>query len=151
MSHISIVLATLGQTRCIHIGLPWLWQRFHACDKDLNYLINRLEHGTLLVIEWFGNNNIKLNQGKYHLIISGHKYENEFAFVGQSIIWDTFNQNLLGIIKDRKVKWLDYVTSICKKAGQNYLCYLGCPITWLLNKDTFFWKHLQNLKLVIAI
>ena len=37
---------------------------FHACDKDLNYLINRLEHDSLLSIEWFENNNIKLNQDK---------------------------------------------------------------------------------------
>ena len=49
---------------------------FHACDKDLNSLINRLEHDSLLVIEWFENNNMKLNQGKCHLIVSGHKYEN---------------------------------------------------------------------------
>ena len=34
---------------------------FHACDKDLNSLINRLEHDSLLVIEWFENNNMKLS------------------------------------------------------------------------------------------
>ena len=35
---------------------------FHACDKDSNSLISRLEHDSLLVIEWFENSNMKLNQ-----------------------------------------------------------------------------------------
>ena len=39
---------------------------FHACDKDLNFLINRLEHDSYLAIEWFENNSMKLNQDKWH-------------------------------------------------------------------------------------
>ena len=34
---------------------------FYACDKDLNSLINRLEHDIYLEIEWFENNSMKLN------------------------------------------------------------------------------------------
>ena len=84
---------------------------FHDCDKDLNSLINRQEHDSLLAIEWF-ENNIKLNQDKY---------ENVFAFVGQSVIWETENKKLLGIITDRKLNFSDYVASICKQAGKT-LC-----------------------------
>ena len=39
---------------------------FHACDNDLNNLINRLEHNVFLV-EWFETNNMKLNKDKWHL------------------------------------------------------------------------------------
>ena len=49
---------------------------FHACDNDLNNLIKRLEHDAFLAIEWFETNNMKLNKGKCHLFVSGHKYEN---------------------------------------------------------------------------
>ena len=84
-------------------------------------MINRLEHDSLLAIEWFENNNMKLNQDKCHLIVYGYKYENAFASVGQSIIWETGNKKLLGIIIDRKLNFNDYVASICKKAG-NKLC-----------------------------
>ena len=49
---------------------------FYACDKDLNSLIKRLEHDSFLAIEWFENNNIKLNHDKCHLPISGYKNEN---------------------------------------------------------------------------
>ena len=38
---------------------------FYACDKDLNHLINRLEHDSLPAIEWFENNSMKLNDDKY--------------------------------------------------------------------------------------
>ena len=36
--------------------------KFHDCNKDLNSFINRLELDSLFAIEWFGNNNMKLNQ-----------------------------------------------------------------------------------------
>ena len=35
---------------------------FYVCDKDLNTLINRLQHDTSLAIEWFESNFMKLNQ-----------------------------------------------------------------------------------------
>ena len=47
---------------------------FFACDSDLNHLMERLEHYTKLVIEWFENNYIKLNEGKCHLL-AGDRYE----------------------------------------------------------------------------
>ena len=48
---------------------------FYVCDKDLNILINRLEHDTSLAVERFEHNFIKLNQDKCHLLVSGHKHE----------------------------------------------------------------------------
>ena len=35
---------------------------FYACDMDVNSLIKRLDHDSFLAIEWFENNNMKLNQ-----------------------------------------------------------------------------------------
>ena len=61
---------------------------FFACDKDLNSLIKRLKHDSLLAIEWFRNNNTKLNQGKCHLLVSGYKHENVWAQIGDEIIWE---------------------------------------------------------------
>ena len=37
---------------------------FFCIEKYLNSLINRLEHDSLLAIEWFENNYMKLNQKK---------------------------------------------------------------------------------------
>ena len=49
-------------------------------------LINRLEHDSLLAIEWFENDHMKLNQENCHLLVSGHKHENIWAKVGQTKI-----------------------------------------------------------------
>ena len=48
---------------------------FHACDSSLEDLIKRLEHYSILAIEWFGSNCMKLNQDKCHFLLSGHKHE----------------------------------------------------------------------------
>ena len=76
---------------------------------------------SLLVIEWFENSNIKLHQGKCHLIVSGHKYENVFPSVGQSIFWEIENQKLSGIIIDRILNFNDYVGLYAKTLRKNYL------------------------------
>ena len=47
---------------------------FFACDKDLGSPTNRLVHDSFLAIEWFQNSYMKLNEGKCHLLIAGHKY-----------------------------------------------------------------------------
>ena len=53
---------------------------FFACDNDLNSLIKRLKNDSLLVIECFQNNNMKLN--KCHLLVFGYKHENVWAQIG---------------------------------------------------------------------
>ena len=45
---------------------------FHDCDSDICSLLKRLEHDSLLAIEWFESNCIKLNEDKCHFIISGY-------------------------------------------------------------------------------
>ena len=80
---------------------------FYACDKDLNFLINRIEHNSYLAIEWFENNSMKLNQDKCHLLVSGFKYENIWANVGKTKIWEKKKQKLLDVEIDRTLRELE--------------------------------------------
>ena len=118
---------------------------------------------------------MKLSQDKCHLIVSRHKYENVFASVGQSIIWETENLKLLGIIIYRKRNFNDCVASICRKAGgklsvlASLSYYMNtkqrrillktflesqfsyCPLVWMfqnrtLNKINYF--HVRALRVV---
>ena len=68
---------------------------FYVCDKNLNTLINRLEHDNALAIERFLNNFIKLNQDKCHFFVSGEKYETVWAKIGETNIWEIDKQKLL--------------------------------------------------------
>ena len=67
-----------------------------SSSMDLNFLIKRLEHDSFLAIEWFENNNMKLNQDKCHLLVSGYKNENVWANIGKEKIWES-NKKLLGL------------------------------------------------------
>ena len=40
----------------------------YACDISLNNLIEKLESSAALVIDWFRNNHMKLNDSKSHLL-----------------------------------------------------------------------------------
>ena len=66
---------------------------FYTCDKDLKSLIQRLEHDSLIAIEWFDCNYMKLNSKKCHLLLAGHKYEHMWANVGESVIWESKKEN----------------------------------------------------------
>ena len=84
---------------------------------DLNSLIKRLEHDSFLAIEWFENNNMKLNQDKCHLLVSGYKNENVWANIGNEKIWESNKQKFLGLDIDRNLNFNEHVSSLCRKAG----------------------------------
>ena len=90
---------------------------FCACKIDLNSLINRLEHDSLLAIEWFEKNYMKLNQEKCHLLVSGNKFENIWAESGHAKIWENPKQKLIVVVIDRDLSFDGYVSSLCRKAG----------------------------------
>ena len=77
----------------------------HACDSVLKGLIARLEHDSLLAIEWFQGNCIKLNVEKCHLLIPGHKHELFWANIGRSKIWESEKQKPLGIVIDWNLRF----------------------------------------------
>ena len=130
---------------------------FYVCEKDLNTLINRLEHDTSLAVEWFENNLMKLNQGKCHLLVSGRKHETVWAKIGETKIWESNKQKLLGVVIDRNLNFDEYVIDLCQKAGRklsvlarlsNYMSFekrkillkafvesqFGyCPLTWIFH------------------
>ena len=91
---------------------------FFACDSDLHYLISRLEHDYVLVIEWFECNYMKRNHDKCHLLISGHKYESVWANIGSCKVWESNDQKLLEINIDRNLKFKLYILRQCIKAGR---------------------------------
>ena len=47
--------------------------------------------GLWLAIEWYQNNNMKSNQDRGHLLVSGYKHENVWAQIGDEIIWESNN------------------------------------------------------------
>jgi hypothetical protein len=81
-------------------------------------VVQRLEHDTLIAIEWFGSNFMKLNQVKCHFLFAGHKHEVVFAKVGSSKIWESQREKLLGVYLDKDLSFKYHITNLCNKANQ---------------------------------
>ena len=86
---------------------------FHGCDSSLEDLVDMLEHDANLAIEWFDCNYMKLNQNKCHL---GHKSEAIWAKIGQTKIWESKNQKLLGVMVDRQQNFDEHLISLFVKS-----------------------------------
>ena len=91
---------------------------FHACDADIESLLQKLEHDSLLALEWFDNNYMKLNSDKCHLLISGFKHQLHWVNVGPSKVWESSERKLLGIALDNGLKFRSHISKICRKASQ---------------------------------
>ena len=98
----------------------FLTENTDVCNyaKDLQNLISRLENDSVLAIEWFECNYMKLNHDKYDLLISGHEYESVWAYIGSCKIWESKDQKLLRVNIDRNLKLNHYILKQCKKAGR---------------------------------
>ena len=71
-----------------------------------------------ITIEWFESNYMNLNQDKCQFLLSGHKHEMIWANIGQTKIWETRKQKLLGIIIDINLRFDEYISNQCKKADK---------------------------------
>ena len=90
---------------------------FNACDQKLDKLMEKLEKVSLKAVDWFKYNYMKLNEDKCHLLVSGYKFENVWALVGNTKIWESRREKLLGIHIDNDLNFKYHVDEICNKAG----------------------------------
>ena len=104
---------------------------YYDCDKNLDLLINRLECVSLKAITWFETNFMKLNEEKCHLIIAGHKFESVWAMIGESRIWESRREKLLGVYIDNDLNFKFHINQICIKAERKVaaLARMSCFIS----------------------
>ena len=89
----------------------------YACEKDMDIVINKLEHDCNDLITWVNNNILKANPDKFHLLLS-ETDRNLSANVDNYEIFNSNYQKLLGIKIDNKLKFNEHVSGLCKKASQ---------------------------------
>ena len=132
----------------------------YVCNKNLNFVMQQLEQQSDIALKWFEDNNMKMNAGKCHLLVSGHKYEHMWAKIGDDQIWESRTVKLLGITIDNELKFDEHISDICKKAQRKLTVltrirrYLDfnkvqllfktffdsqfkyCPLTWMFYSRT---------------
>ena len=138
--------------------------------------MQQLEQQSNIALKWFEDNNMKVNSGKCHHFVSGNKHENMWAKVGDDQIWESRTVKLLGITIDNELKFVEYISNVCKKAQRKLTVltrikkYLDfnklrllfktffdsqfkcCPLTWMFHSRTTSNKinklHERALRLV---
>ena len=73
----------------------------------------------MIAIEWFQNNNMKLNQDKCHLLVSGYKHEKVWAQIGYEVNWESNKHKLLGLQMHRDLNFnicLHYTKKLAKSS-----------------------------------
>ena len=81
-------------------------------------LMRRLEHDSLIAIEWFECNYMKLNRVKCHLLVAGNKHEHLWVNVRESLIWESKQEKILGVTIDRNLKFEEHVKNILALASR---------------------------------
>ena len=106
----------------------------YTCDTNLDNVIARLENDSNSVIKWFPDNFMKLNTAKCHLLILGRNSNQQVTVnIGDSVIENTEEEKLLGVVIDKKLKFETHISKLCKKAGnKNFLPSLAYLDTWTL-------------------
>ena len=136
----------------------------YACDNVLDNVIARLENDSSIIIQWFADNFMKLNTDKCHLLILGRNSNQQITVnVGDSVIENTEEETLLGVVIDKRLNFETHISKLCKKAGNKLFAlarisgymdsiklrilmrafvisqFQYCPLFWMFHS-----RHLNN-------
>ena len=81
--------------------------------------ILKLEKDANILIKWFKDNGMKLNEEKCKLLILSKKSNNNTEIIlGNETIKNSKSEKLLGITIDEKLTFNEHIGNLCKKASQ---------------------------------
>ena len=85
-------------------------------DKNVEFVVNNLEHSSSILFKWLNDNYMKINIGKSYLLRSGNVRAT--AKIDNNYIESEKEQVLLGITIDSNLTFENHINNICKKASQ---------------------------------
>ena len=130
----------------------------YTCDMRFENVISMLENDSKIIIEWFGNNYMKLSKDKCHFMIFGERKNQDVVInIGNCTVDNSQEEKLLGVLIDSNLNFEKHVSNICKKAAKKLFAlsrmsaYLGtdklrllmrafvtsqfqyCPLVWMFH------------------
>ena len=88
----------------------------YNADKNVEFVVNNLEHSSSILFKWLIENYMKANTGKSPLLVSGNVRAT--AKIDGNYIESEKEQVLLGITSDSNLTFESHINNICKRAGQ---------------------------------
>ena len=118
----------------------------YSSQRNHQFVFEELEKYSAILFKWLGNNFMKVNIDKSHLLISGHTKLTSNMDITES----EMKQELLGITIDSNLSFGEHVNNICKNANQklNNLAQLSSYTD--IQKRKVIMNHLLLRNLVIS-
>ena len=88
-----------------------------AADSCLDKVLERLETDDLVLSKW-SESFIKLIEGKCHLLTFGTIQSNTKIKIGEAIVEESSEEQLLGVILGKKRNFESHLSSLCKRTSQ---------------------------------
>ena len=85
-------------------------------DKNMEFVVNNLEHLPSILFKWLNDNYIKVNTNKSHLLVSQNVRAT--AKIDNNYIESENKQVLLDIRIDSNLTFENHINNICKRASQ---------------------------------
>ena len=92
--------------------------RTFPCGQKLENVLKSLEEHSEIAICCLGNNRMKLNTEKCHLLVSGFKKEQAWTKVGHEKIWENTEVKFLSVTSDSNLKFDNHVSKLRSKANR---------------------------------
>ena len=87
----------------------------YASDNNLDNAIARLENDPSIIIQWFTDYFMKLNTDKFHFLVLGRNSNQQVTVnVGYSVMENTEEEKLLGVVVDKKLNFETHVSKLCR-------------------------------------
>ena len=110
----DLLLSIQGTDICNYVDDTTIY----ACNNNFDNVIARLENDSSIIIQWFADNFMKLNTDKCHFLVLGRNSNQQVTInVGDSVIENTEEEKLLGVVVDKRLNFETHVSKLCKKAG----------------------------------
>ena len=91
----------------------------HAYNKNLETVISNLRQEFSILSNWFYNNYMVLNLGKYHFMLFGIKENEQFDLMCNDItLKHRSHEKILGVTIDNKLSFDEHIINICKTANK---------------------------------
>ena len=88
----------------------------YSCVTDIPTVISELQSISTKVFNWFGNNHMKANWGKCHLLLSTKSPE--VVSINEIQITSSTAETLLGITIDSQLNFESHLSAICSKVSR---------------------------------
>ena len=104
----------------------------YSANNNIADVLSNLKLQSNILNNWFKDNYMKANPGKYHLLLSATEETNTLN-IEEVCIKSSKCEKLLGVNIDNHLTFETHIESLCKKASQKLNALLR--VTWSLNFD----------------